>query len=86
LPLPPTRIWRGWCDMDADERDPDLVREVIDQRRAQAAARVRREHVQKKFRISSAQASLDLRRTRALWPNLMEYDLSEKIYKAKGSA
>ena len=39
MPLPPTRIWRGWCDMDADERDPDLVREVIDQRRARATAR-----------------------------------------------
>jgi hypothetical protein len=44
---------------------------------------VRREHVMKKFRISTAQASLDLRETKGRWPDLMEYDLSEKIYKAR---
>jgi hypothetical protein len=44
---------------------------------------IRREHVMKKFQISEAQASLDLREARSRWPDLMEYDLSEKIYKAR---
>jgi hypothetical protein len=44
---------------------------------------VRREHIMKKFGISPAQASLDLREVRNRWPDLIEYDLSEKIYKAK---
>jgi hypothetical protein len=44
---------------------------------------VRREHVMKKFSISTAQASLDLRAVRERWPDLMEYDLSEKIYRTK---
>lgn len=47
---------------------------------------VRREHVQKKFGISTAQASLDLREVRSRWPDLMEYDLSEKIYKTRDAA
>jgi hypothetical protein len=36
----------------------------------------------KKFGISSVQASLDLREVRSRWPELMRYDLSEKVYKA----
>ena len=47
---------------------------------------VRREHVMKKFGISTAQASLDLREVRGRWPELMSYDLSEKVYKAKDTA
>lgn len=43
---------------------------------------VRREHIMKKFDISIAQASLDLREVRRRWPNLIAYDASEKIYKA----
>jgi hypothetical protein len=43
---------------------------------------IRREHVTKKFGVSTAQASLDLREVRKRWPELAEYDLSEKIYKA----
>jgi hypothetical protein len=42
---------------------------------------VRREHVQKKFGISTAQASHDLREVQKRWPQLVKYDLSEKIYK-----
>lgn len=44
---------------------------------------VRREHIQKKFGISIAQASLDLREVRKRWPDLISYDLSEKAYKTK---
>ena len=43
---------------------------------------VRREHVQKKFGISTAQASLDLREVKHRWPDLMHYDLSEKVHKS----
>lgn len=42
---------------------------------------VRREHIMKKFDISVAQASLDLREVRKRFPGLMTYDLSEKVYK-----
>lgn len=44
---------------------------------------VSREYIMKKFGISAAQASVDLRELRARWPDLIEYDLSEKIYKAR---
>ncbi len=44
---------------------------------------VRREHIMKKFGVSVAQASHDLREVRDRWPDLIEYDLSDKIYKAK---
>jgi hypothetical protein len=37
----------------------------------------------KKFGVSTAQASLDLREVRKRWPDLIEYDLSEKAYKAR---
>lgn len=47
---------------------------------------VRREHVMKKFGVSTAQASLDLREVRSRWPVLMQYDLSEKIYKIRDVA
>lgn len=47
---------------------------------------VRREHVMKKFGISTAQASLDLREVRSRWPGLMSYDLSEKVYKTRDAA
>ena len=44
---------------------------------------IKREHIMKKFGTSTAQASLDLREVRRRWPDLCEYDLSEKIYKVK---
>jgi hypothetical protein len=43
---------------------------------------VRREHVMKKFGISIAQASHDLRDVQLRWPELVTYDRSEKIYKS----
>lgn len=43
---------------------------------------VRREHIIKKFTISEAQASLDLREVRKRYPDLIIYELSEKLYKA----
>jgi hypothetical protein len=43
---------------------------------------VRRENIMQKFGISTAQASLDLREVRSRWPDLIQYDLSEKAYKA----
>lgn len=42
---------------------------------------VRREHIMKKFGVSPAQASLDLREVQSRWPELLRYDLHEKIYK-----
>ncbi len=44
---------------------------------------VRREHIMKKFGVSTAQASNDLREVRSLYPDLMQYDLSEKVYKTR---
>lgn len=44
---------------------------------------INREHIMKKFGVSVAQASLDLRKARNRWPDLIKYDLSEKVYKAK---
>ncbi len=44
---------------------------------------VRREHIMKKFGVSVAQASLDLRQVRLRWPDLIEYDLFGKAYRAK---
>lgn len=43
---------------------------------------IRREHIMRKFHVSPAQASLDLREARSRWPDLMAYDLSEKVYRA----
>ncbi len=47
---------------------------------------VRREHIMKKFGISTAQASIDLREVQRRWPDLVQYDLSEKIYKVRDDA
>jgi hypothetical protein len=46
---------------------------------------IRREHIVKKFGVSIPQASHDLRAAQERWPDLMRYDRSEKIYKAKGA-
>ena len=45
---------------------------------------INREHIVKKFGISTVQASIDLREVRAKWPDHIEYDLSTKryVYKA----
>jgi hypothetical protein len=42
---------------------------------------INREHIMKKFGISVAQASLDLREVQSRWPSLITYNKSEKIYK-----
>ena len=44
---------------------------------------VGRLHIMTKFDVSTAQASLDLRAAQERWPDLMRYDLSEKVYKVK---
>jgi hypothetical protein len=41
---------------------------------------VNRDHVQKKFGVSTPQASYDIREVMKRWPNLMEYDTSLKRY------
>jgi hypothetical protein len=42
---------------------------------------VRREHIMKKFGVSVAIASTDLRAVLARYPDLMSYDRSVKLYK-----
>lgn len=41
---------------------------------------IRREHIQKKFGVSTPQASLDIREALKRWPDLMAYDRSMKQY------
>lgn len=41
---------------------------------------INREHLERKFGISTPQASLDLNRFRRTHPNLIQYDLSTKRY------
>lgn len=44
---------------------------------------IRRPHIMKKFGISAPQASYDLREVQQRWPDLMDYDTADKIYKLK---
>lgn len=41
---------------------------------------VNRGHIVKKFGITTAQASVDIREVQARWPDLMDYDTSGKRY------
>ena len=41
---------------------------------------INREHIERKFRVSTPQASKDLRCAMERWPLLMKYDTSEKRY------
>lgn len=41
---------------------------------------INREHIQKKFGVSTPQASVDIREALSRWPNLMAYDKSLKQY------
>lgn len=41
---------------------------------------VSREHVMKKFGVSTPQPSVDIREVMRRWPDLMEYDTSLKRY------
>jgi len=41
---------------------------------------VNRGHIVKKFGITAAQASVDIREVQARWPDLMDYDTSGKRY------
>ncbi len=41
---------------------------------------INREHLERKFGISTPQASVDLRTFRAAHPNLIRYDLTAKRY------
>jgi hypothetical protein len=59
----------------------DWIRESVD-----IFGVVRREHIVKKFGVSTAQASLDLREVRERWPDLIQYDLSAKAYKNRPPA
>lgn len=44
---------------------------------------INRAHIARKFNISSMQASNDLRDAQARWPDLMQYDRSEKAYRLR---
>jgi len=44
---------------------------------------INREHIQKKFGVSTPQASYDLREAQARWPNLVIYNKSSKRYEAQ---
>lgn len=41
---------------------------------------INREHIEKKFGVSVAQASLDLRAAQERWPSLIKYNKSAKQY------
>lgn len=41
---------------------------------------INRKHIEKKFGISTPQASLDLRAAKERWPGLLHYDESQKHY------
>ena len=41
---------------------------------------INREHIEKKFDVSTPQASMDIRDAIKRWPNLMQYDTSAKRY------
>ncbi|WP_448952189.1 hypothetical protein [Labrys neptuniae] len=41
---------------------------------------INREHIEKKFGVSTPQASYDIREAMKRWPNLMRYDSSAKRY------
>jgi hypothetical protein len=41
---------------------------------------INREHIEMKFRISTPQASFDIRDVMKEWPNLMQYNPSTKRY------
>ena len=43
---------------------------------------VNRAHIERMFRVSTPQASLDLSLFKKMHPNAAEYDLSSKAYKA----
>jgi hypothetical protein len=44
---------------------------------------INREHIEKKFNVSTPQASTDLREVMARWPELIEYNRSAKRYERK---
>lgn len=44
---------------------------------------INREHIQKKFGVSTPQASLDIRDAAKKWPDLLQYNTSTKRYEAK---
>jgi hypothetical protein len=41
---------------------------------------INREHIEAKFRVSTPQASVDIRDVMREWPNLMQYNPSAKRY------
>lgn len=41
---------------------------------------INRDHICRKFGVSVAQAAVDLRSARELWPDLIRYDASAKRY------
>lgn len=46
---------------------------------------INREHIEKKFGVSVAQASIDLREAQLRWPALLKYNKSAKQYIAGNS-
>lgn len=45
---------------------------------------IRRRHIERKFGVSTVQASNDIRDALVKWPNLMVYDKSLRAYVAQG--
>ncbi len=60
------------------ERRLEWIKESVD-----IFGHVNRAHIEKKFGITAAQASVDLREAQHRWPDLMEYDTSGKRYVRK---
>lgn len=44
---------------------------------------INREHIEKKFRVSTPQASADLKAASKKWPDLMTYNASAKRYEIR---
>lgn len=41
---------------------------------------INREHIERKFHVSTPQASVDLKNAMKKWPNMIRYNLSSKRY------
>ena len=54
------------------------IRNRLHQRR-----KINRKDIMEKFGISMPQASLDLKKIQALYPNMLEYDRKAKCYRLK---
>ena len=72
--------------MCADPQTTDRLSWAVEQRLAwikeavEIFGFINRDHIEKKFWVSTPQASVDLRMAQERWPDLITYDKSQKQY------